>query len=179
MSLSTSAPVPIIPFPQPISATSELRPHHIQAWWSKSYLPDDVLLEILPYLGFSSALNLSLASKHVHSVAPPRITTLVCKSIEMAVCMHEYFIKAQIPERVLRLRSLTIDSMAVEDDEELDISTYLMQNMIFSFSCCCQTIIRLRTTIWPCVKSSLGPKTCLTYILATTSVFLNGGKAAM
>ena len=133
MKLSTSAPVSIIPLPQPSTVSSKPRPLRIP-WWSRPYLPDDVLLEILPYLGLSDALHLSLTSKHVHEVAPIRITTLVCKTIEMAFAMHEYFTKAEFPERVLHLRFLTIRESAIADGEVLGSGAYSAQNVIFGFS---------------------------------------------
>ena len=78
------------------------------------HIPDDVVLEIIPFLSFKDTLNLSLASKHVYDLAPPRITTLVCNKLETVVPMHEYYVRSDDGEaRALFLRSLKIGFEAV------------------------------------------------------------------
>ena len=122
MKSSLLKPISINPLSEPNTVTSSRNSspsgrEHADYLGSTCFLPDDVLLEILPYLKFSDALNLSLTSKHVYKVAPPRVTTLVCTSEEMIVCMHTYFVEAQTPERLLRLRSLSI---LVPDIDDID-----------------------------------------------------------
>ncbi len=80
-------------------------------------LPDDILLEIASYLSFRDSLSISLVSKHVHNVVPPRITTVICRYQEHIVLLHAYVFRARggadvATERASRLSSLTLADSA-------------------------------------------------------------------
>ncbi len=80
-------------------------------------LPDDILHEIASYTSFQDSLSLSLVSKHIHTVVPPRITTVICRYEEHIILLYAYVFHprggaAVGIDRASRLRSLTLADCA-------------------------------------------------------------------
>ena len=109
-----ASPVPIHPLPQPSPPRRHLTSRESRKRTVPS-IPNDIFLEISPYLSIADRLHLSLTSKRVREAIPQ--TSAVLRSYAHLLSFHSYLFSQHDPhrQRALSLRSLTIHPDTLED----------------------------------------------------------------
>ena len=73
-------------------------------------LNDDVLTNIVSFLGCRDALSLSATSRHIHDIAKRRVHTTVELRYPAQTPLFCAYMLADVPNRAQRLQSLTVTS---------------------------------------------------------------------
>ena len=123
--MTPQSPTPITLLARPRRMSLLRDPAH-----SLATLPYDMLAYITPYLDFADVRNLSLVSKHLHSMIPVHLSRLNCTTPE-GLRNLEAYLYFNIPDRAPRLLSLTLHLNAhAKSFDELSVNQDLAKGII-------------------------------------------------
>ncbi|TBU44353.1 hypothetical protein BD309DRAFT_40547 [Dichomitus squalens] len=158
------------PFPTPITVLA--RPSRMNGARDPAHslpaLPDDILVYITPYLGYSDLLRLSLASRHMHSMIPLHLAQFVCTTPEDLMKLGAYLYSD------IDSRAPCLHSFALHLDQYLHLFEKLGRDLgdgIVNILAVTQQLRNLRLVLdakWfhhhPRLLEAIGSLPCLTYM---------------
>lgn len=127
-------------------------------------LNDDVLTNIVSFLGCRDALSLSAAARPIHDIAKRRVHTTVELRFPMQTPLFCAYMLADVPNRAHRLQSLTVTSRALSvdggaysaDSTSADALADLLEqtpNLRTLSIGCASALMKLEERIWPAIAN--------------------------
>ena len=127
-------------------------------------LNDDVLTNIVSFLGCRDALSFSATARPIHDIAKRRVHTTVELRFPMQTPLFCAYMLADVPNRAHRLQSLTVTSRALSvdggaysaDSTSADALADLLEqtpNLRTLSIGCASALMKLEERIWPAIAN--------------------------